>query len=140
MRMSREKNLFSKDRNSKCGHEQKPVEEKKMPALPILYGVMGIALGRAGSDRGRKGEPGHAVRAGDTVGEFKVLALDTQNITFGWNGKEVSKKIEELIDRETPGGGSAGPAAPAAVPSGPAAPPPPPANNSPLAESMAPSR
>ena len=125
-----EKDLFSKDRNPNVVIEQKPVEEKKMPALPLLYGVMGMPSGAQALIAERKGEAGHPVRAGESVGEFKILALDTQNITFGWNSKEVSRKVDELIDR-TPaeGGGGGGPAAPAA-PSGPAVPPPAPVPNS----------
>lgn len=122
-----EKNLFSKDRNPNIVIEQKPVEEKKMPALPVLYGVMGMPSGAQALIAEKKGESGHAVRAGESIGEFKILALDTQNITFGWNGKEVARKVDELIDREGPSG--AAPAAPPAAVAGPAAaaPPPPPA-------------
>jgi hypothetical protein len=118
-----EKDLFSKDRNPNVVIEQKPVEEKKMPPLPTLYGVMGMPSGAQALIAERKGESGHSVRAGESVGEFKILALDTRNITFGWNGKEVSRKVDELIDRTGAEGGGA-PAAPAAAPSGPAVPPP----------------
>lgn len=125
-----EKDLFSKDRNPNVVIEQKPVEEKKMPPLPMLYGVMGMPSGAQALIAERKGEAGHPVRAGESVGEFKILALDTQNITFGWNGKEVSRKVDELIDRTPDGGGGGAPAAPAAAAGGPAFPPPPAATNS----------
>ena len=92
-----------------------------MPALPSLYGVMGLPSGVQALMTESKGGEGRAVRAGDTVGEFKVLALDTQNVTFGWNGKEIARKVEDLIDRSAPAG-SAGPAAPRPASSGPAAP------------------
>jgi hypothetical protein len=124
-----EKDLFSKDRNPNVVIEQKPVEEKKMPPLPMLYGVMGMPSGAQALIAEGKGEAGHPVRAGESVGEFKILALDTQNITFGWNGKEVSRKVDELIDR-TPENGGGARAASAAAPGGPAAPPPAPVTNS----------
>ena len=119
-----EKNLFSKDRNPNVVIEQKPQEEKKMPALPSLYGVMGLPSGVQALMAESKGGPGRPMRSGDTIGEFKILALDTVNVTFGWNGKEISRKVDELIDRSA-GAAAGGPAAPAAV-VGPAAPPPPP--------------
>ena len=43
-----EKNLFSKDRNPNVVIEQKPQEEKKMPALPSLWCGHGPSL-RAGA-------------------------------------------------------------------------------------------
>jgi hypothetical protein len=124
-----EKNLFSKDRNPNVVIEQKPVEEKKMPPLPSLYGVMGMPSGAQALMSENRGDSGHPVRAGETIGEFKVLALDTQNITFGWNGKEISRKVDDLIDRSGPpaGQGPAVAAAPAARANTPAPAPPPPA-------------
>ena len=124
-----EKDLFSKDRNPNIVIEQKPVEEKKMPPLPTLYGVMGMPSGAQALIAERKGESGHSVRAGESVGEFKILTLDTQTITFGWNGKEVSRKVDEMMDR-SPAEGGGGSAAPAAAPGGPAVPPPPAVTNS----------
>ena len=121
-----EKNLFSKDRNPNVVIEPKPVEEKKMPALPSIYGVMGLPSGVQALMTESKGGAGRPVRSGDKIGEFTILALDTQNVTFGWNGKELARKVEDLMDRST-AAGSAGPAAaPAAPAAGPAAPPPPP--------------
>ena len=123
-----EKNLFSKDRNPNVVIEQKPPqEEKKMPALPSIYGVIGLPSGVQALMTESKGGAGRPVRGGDTIGEFKILALDLQNVTFGWNGRELSRKVDDLIDRST-GAGSGGPAAaPASPAAGPAAPPPPPA-------------
>jgi hypothetical protein len=79
----------------------------------------------------KRGESPRMVKAGDTIGEFKLLALDERDVTFQWNGQEIKRKIEDLIDRSghdnTQGAQQAasGPAAP--PPPGPNLPPPPPA-------------
>lgn len=125
-----EKNLFSSDRNPTVVIEPVKVDPPKpMPPLPIVYGVMGLPSGARALMAERSGEKSRSIRTGDTIGDFKVLALDTQNVTFEWNNKEVKRKIEELVDRSGPvGGGQGGAAAPAAAgPAVAAAPPPVPA-------------
>jgi hypothetical protein len=112
------KNLFSKDRNPTVVLEPpKPTEVKKMPSLPVLYGVLGLPSGTRAIMAVKQGEPSRPVRAGDTVGEFKVVSLDTHRVTFDWDGEQISKPVDDLIDRST--------AAPTAAASAPAAPPPP---------------
>lgn len=125
-----EKDLFSKDRNPTVVVEPPKIEPPKpMPPLPVVYGVMGLPSGAKAIMAEKPGAGTKAVRTGDTIGEFKVLQLDTQNVTFLWDGKQITKKIEDLVDRSASlsasagqGGAPAGPAAPA--PSGPAAPAP----------------
>jgi hypothetical protein len=118
------KNLFSKDRNPNVVIDPPKVEAPKpMPPLPIVYGVLGLPSGTKAIMSEKKGEPGKAVHEGDTIGEFRIAALDPQNVTFDWDGKQISKKIEDLIDRSGPA--SQGGAQPAAAPAAPAAAPPP---------------
>lgn len=120
-----EKNLFSSDRNPTVVIEvEKKDPPKPMPPLPVVYGVMGLPSGVKAIMAEKPGQPNHSVRAGETIGEFKVLALDTQNIKFEWNGKEISKRIEDLVDRSNPqsGAGSANNSGPAAPPQSIAAP------------------
>jgi hypothetical protein len=101
------KDLFSKDRNPTVVIEPPKVEEpKKMPPLPVVYGVLGLASGTKAIMSEKAGLAGKSVHAGDTIGEFKIAALDPETVTFNWDGKQISRKIEELIDRS-------GPAAPA---------------------------
>lgn len=126
-----EKNLFSSDRNPTVVIEPEKKEAvKPMPALPVVYGVMGLPSGVKAIMAEKPGEQSRGIRAGDTIGEFKVLALDTQNIKFEWNGKEIARRIEDLVDRSNPRaavGNNTGPAAPPpAAPGLAAAPPPPP--------------
>ena len=95
-----------------------------MPPLPVVYGVMGLPSGVRAIMAEKPGQQSRSIRSGDTIGDFKVLALDSQTVKFEWNGKEVSRRIDELVDRSNPNAGN-GPAN-----SGPAAPPPPPATAS----------
>jgi hypothetical protein len=125
------KNLFSSDRNDDIVVEPPKVEApKQMPPLPISTGVMKMPSGVKVFLAEKPGDTPRAVKLNDTLGEFKVIALDERDITFLWNGKPIQRKIEDLIDRSNHdrGGGSqvaaAAPAAPA--PSTPNVPPPPP--------------
>lgn len=109
------KNLFSKDRNPNVIIEPPKVEPpKKMPPLPIVYGVLGLPSGTKAMMSERSGDPSKTVKAGDSIGEFKVVSLDPQNVVFDWDGKQISKKIEDLIDRSAPLDAAASNAQPAA--------------------------
>lgn len=115
------KNLFAKDRNPDVIIDPpKKVEEKKMPPLPIVYGVMGLPSGVKAIMAENRGVPSRGVRTGDSIGEFKILALDIQKVTFEWNGAPLERRIEDLVDRSQPAEGGA----PQRENSGPAAPPP----------------
>ncbi len=121
------KNLFAKDRTPDVVVEApKPVEVKKMPPLPVVYGVMSLPSGVRAIMAESKGLAGHGTREGDKIGEFQVASLDAEKVAFLWNGERIERKIEDLIDRSGPtrteggGGGQA-----AASSRGPAAPPPP---------------
>ena len=131
------KNLFSKDRNPNVVIEPpKPAEVKKMPPLPVLYGVLGLPSGTRAIMAEKRGDPSRPVRAGDTVGEFKIVSLDTHRVTFDWDGQAISKPVDDLIDRSTAAPSAAGPPAPAA-PAPSAAPPPPSGGLAPVTSSNA---
>jgi hypothetical protein len=125
------KNLFSPDRNADIIVDPPKVEAPKpMPPLPFVYGVMTLPSGAKISMAAKAGDPTRMLHVGDTIGEFKITALDAQNVTFDWNGKPVPKKIEDLIDRSHQ---QAVAGAPIQV-QGPAGPPPPPAASQPVNE------
>lgn len=110
------KNLFAADRNPTVIIDPPKVEAPKpMPPLPVVYGTMGLPSGTKAIMAQKPGEPSKAVRTGDTIGEFKVLALNPEKVTFEWNDKQIEKRIDELVDRSN--------AQPAAAARGPAAPP-----------------
>jgi len=97
------KDLFSKDRNPTVIIDPPKVEAPKpMPPLPIVYGVLGLPSGTKAIMSEKKGLESRSVQAGDMIGEFKIAALDPQNVIFDWDGKQISRKIEDLIDRSSP--------------------------------------
>jgi hypothetical protein len=113
------KDLFSKDRNPTVVIDPPKIEEpKKMPPLPVVYGVLGLASGTKAIMSEKTGAAGKPVQVGDTIGEFKIAALDSETVTFDWDGKQISRKIEELIDRAGPAptGGAASTGAQASAP------------------------
>jgi hypothetical protein len=103
------KDLFSKDRNPTVIIEPpKPEKVREMPSLPVVYGVLGLPSGVKALMAEKPGLSTKSVRAGDTIGEFTIAALDPRSVTFVWEGKEVQKQIEDLMDRAN----SAAPAGP----------------------------
>jgi hypothetical protein len=115
------KDLFSKDRNPNVIVEPPPPPPppKPMPALPVLKGILnldGVTAIMSESGKALQKE----VRPGEQIGEFKLLAVNNQEIVLEWDGKQVHKRVEELFDRSIPEPAPA-PAAntPAAAPSAP---------------------
>jgi hypothetical protein len=97
-----EKMLFAKDRNPTVVVEVKPEPPKPMPKLPALYGVMNLLDGTT-AIMSEKPEMKHVgVRPGDKIGEFTLVAVNRDEITFSWDGKEVTRKIDDMIDRAGP--------------------------------------
>lgn len=97
------KDLFAKDRNPVVIVETPKVEPAKpMPPLPVVYGVLALPSGTKAIMAEKTGGPSTPVHQGDTVGEFTIVSLDPRNVTFEWNGQEISRKIDDLIDRSGP--------------------------------------
>jgi hypothetical protein len=114
-----QKDLFSKDRNPIVIVDPPKVEKaKEMPPLPVIYGVLGLPSGVKALMSEKAGLAAKSVRAGDTVGEFTITALDPRSVTFLWEDKEITKAVEELMDRSGRGAeqAQAGIAAAAAAP------------------------
>jgi hypothetical protein len=120
------KNLFSADRNDDIVVEPpKVVAPKPMPPLPVSTGVMNMPSGVRISLAEKAGEMSRFLHTGESIGEFKIVALDSQNVTFEWDGKQLPRKIEDLMDRSNQQtAANARPAAGNAPAGGPAAPPP----------------
>ena len=110
-------NLFAKDRNPTVIIDPPKVEvAKPMPALPVIYGVLGLPSGTRAIMAEKQAGAGRSVRVGDQVGEFKIVSLDPQNVVFDWEGKQISRKIDDLIDWTAASAAAAGPAVAAAAP------------------------
>jgi hypothetical protein len=93
-------NLFSKDRNPQVIVDVDPPKVKPIPAFPVARGVLlwegtpPVVLLSL-----RKGGPQKGYRAGDQVGDWKLVSVDSQYVVFEWDGKEFKKRIDELMDR-----------------------------------------
>jgi len=117
-----EKMLFAKDRNPTVVVEVKPEAPKPMPKLPALYGVMNLLDGTT-AIMSEKPETRHVgVRPGEKIGEFTLVAVNRDEITFAWEGKEVTRKIDAMIDRAGPVPPAPGGVAPRSAPAVAAAP------------------
>jgi hypothetical protein len=113
--------LFSKDRNPVVVIEKPaPPPPKPMPALPVVFGVMNIDGPTAILAEKADAQP-RELRPGQAIGQFKLLAVNGQQIVFEWDGKRVERKIDELVYRDSPerseaprsqGSGGGQPAAP----------------------------
>jgi hypothetical protein len=103
------KDLFAKDRNPVVIVDPPKIEKpREMPPLPVVFGVLALPSGTRAIMAEKKNDPSLPVHQGDTVGEFTIVSLDPVNVTFGWNGKEISRKIDDLIDRSGAPGNAGG--------------------------------
>jgi hypothetical protein len=94
------RNLFSSDRNPNMVVDPPKVEEpRRMPPLPLFYGVLELPSGIKAIMSVRSGVPAQSVHAGEMIGEFRIVALDSRDVIFDWQGKQIPKRIEDLIDR-----------------------------------------
>lgn len=93
--------LFAQDRNPNVVEETKPEpEKKKMPELPIFHGVLNFGDGPIAMLSENAGGKQSGYKAGDTIGEFKVLRIAKEEIAFEWDGQEVVKRTAELKSKE----------------------------------------
>lgn len=123
-----EKMLFAPDRNPTVILE--PVKPKPMPPLPVAYGVVNLGDGPMAILSEKSGSPNRAFRAGDTIGEFKLVAVNAEELVFGWEGQQVAKKLEDLRERPSSEASSSAEAASRA----PGPPPPPVQMQAPVTE------
>lgn len=115
-----QKMLFGPDRNPTVVVEVAP--PKPMPELPFVYGVVNLGEGPLAIMSVKSGAPHEEFRTGEEVGEFKLVAVSSEEITLEWEGKQVTKKIEALLERNRiPAGGAAGAAQRTASPAAPQA-------------------
>lgn len=109
-----EKLLFAKDRNSTVVIEE--TAPKPMPPLPAAHGVLDFGGGATVILSEKQGAQQRRYMAGDQVGEFKIVSVSTRELVFDWEGQEIRKAVEELVDRKTPTEPVAAAPAPAAAP------------------------
>ena len=113
-----QKNLFSQDRNSNVIVDPPPpVQEKPLPPFPVARGVMlwdGVPPTVVLSEKSNGPQRGY--HPGDTIGEWTILSIDDKYVTFGWDGKEYQKRLDELLDKTLVANEAPAAAAPSAAP------------------------
>jgi hypothetical protein len=92
-----------------------------MPALPRYRGLMNLDGVPVAILVEKENAPFQEVKAGEMIGEFKLISVNTRDITFEWRGQQVRKTLNEALDRTAAEAAPAGNATPANN-----APPPPP--------------
>ncbi|MBC8166954.1 MAG: hypothetical protein H7Y20_13930 [Bryobacteraceae bacterium] len=94
--------VFSRDRNPVVVIDPPPPPPPPppMPNLPLAYGVMDLGTGPTIVLIDKPGGQQKGYRVGDTIGAFKVIALNSQDITFEWEGKALKKRIVDLVDKK----------------------------------------
>jgi len=65
-----------------------------MPELPAYHGQMAIGEPVVFLSMPKLSE--RALHKGDSIGDFRVLAFNDENISFEWQGHTVERRIEEL--------------------------------------------
>lgn len=121
-----ERMLFDRSRNPNVPIEPPPPPPPPppMPPLPVYHGVM--TLGRGGLTAffsTTADSPHQAIHLGENIGQFKLLGVNTEEITFEWNGNPVVKKISEVTSHDAPPATQAA-GARTEAPTAPIAPPP----------------
>lgn len=93
-----ERFLFARDRNPNVIIEKKPEPPPKvMPNFPVVHGVLDVGMGPTvymTLDQSKEKQQGF--RLGDKVGEFTLRAASQKEVTFEWEGKQVTKSLDEL--------------------------------------------
>lgn len=121
------KNLFHPTRNPDIPKDPPPVPPPPppMPELPRYYGQMNIGDGPMALLTEKAGGEQKAVKPGETIGQFKLVDVNTSEITFAWtfNGELARRPLSALMDHAAAGGLPPAPANAAGAPApAPAAP------------------
>jgi len=108
-----QKMLWSRDRNSQVivDPPKPPDPPKPLPPLPSVHGVMNLGDGPIVMMSEKPGSRDRGIRPGEMIGDFKLIAVDSEELTLGYENRTVKKKLQELIDRgEDSGAPAASPA------------------------------
>ena len=96
------KTLFhpSRDPNEPVELPPPPPPPPPMPALPRYHGQMNLGDGPVALLVERPGMAEKSLKIGETIGQFKLVDVNTSEITFQWtfNGEMVRRTLGQLID------------------------------------------
>src|SRR5262249_51634275 len=117
-----QKMLWSKDRNSQVIVDPpKKQEVKPLPPLPGVHGVMNFD-GPLVMMSEKPGARQRGVRPGEKIGDFKLVSVDSEQLTLAFEDRTVTKKLDELFDRGAESGQAAAAAPAQAASNAPATP------------------
>jgi hypothetical protein len=93
--------VFSRDRNPNVilDPPAPPPPPKPMPPLPLAYGIIDLGGGATIILSERSGGQHRSYRPGESIGEFKLVAINGREVHFEWDGKPVRKQLDELLDK-----------------------------------------
>jgi hypothetical protein len=100
------KNLFhpSRDPNVPVELPPPPPPPPPMPALPGFHGQMNLGDGPMALLVEKPGMAEKAIKPGETIGQFKLVDVNTNEITFAWtfNGELARRSLREVTDNPAP--------------------------------------
>jgi hypothetical protein len=72
-----------------------------MPELPNVYGVMNLGAGPV-VFMSTGTSPQQSYKVGDQIGEFRLAAASSKELTFVWEDKTVTRSLDELVAQSKP--------------------------------------
>jgi hypothetical protein len=77
-----------------------PPPPPPMPELPRYYGQMNFGDGPMTMLAEKAGMPQKGIKPGETIGQFKLVDVNTSEITFEWtfNGEVVRRSLSSMMD------------------------------------------
>ena len=75
-----------------------PPPPKPMPPLPVYHGMMNLG-GITVVLSVDANSPHQGIQIGESIGQFKLTGVNTEEITFEWDGQTITKKLDELKDQ-----------------------------------------
>ena len=95
-----QKLLFDRSRNSTVVVDvPPPPPPKPVPPLPVYHGMMNIGDGPAAILSVNAASPQMEIHPGETIGPFKLVDVNSQEIALEWDGKIIHKTVDEILDR-----------------------------------------
>lgn len=99
------KMLFDPSRNPTVVIEKPPPPPPKpMPPLPFYHGMLDLGEGPIAILSEAANSPHEAVRPGEKIGPFTLVAATGEEVTLEWEGKQVHKALEVAGGRNNGGG------------------------------------
>ncbi|HTS27413.1 MAG TPA: hypothetical protein VMH81_16160 [Bryobacteraceae bacterium] len=92
-----DKMLWDRSRNSTVVVEvPPPPPPKPMPALPVYHGMMTLGGSTTAFFSLTAEAPHQGLHVGDTIGQFKLLSVNSDEIDLEWDGQTVRRTVAEL--------------------------------------------